>query len=56
MKKETKMGRPKLENDVRSVRFIVRLNQQEREELDRKAKKNNVSSAEYIRQLIKKDK
>ncbi len=54
--KMTKMGRPLTSEEVRNIRFIVRLDKKERQELDEKAKKNNMTSAEYIRYLIKKDK
>ena len=56
MDNKKKMGRPLTSDGVRDIKFIVRLDRTEREELDKKAKKNNMTSAEYIRYLIKKDK
>ena len=56
MENKKKMGRPLTSDSVRSIRFTVRLSKEEHQELTRKAKKNGMGNAEYIRYLIEKDK
>lgn len=56
MQKEKKMGRPLTSDSVRDIRFTVRLDKKEHQELLEQAKNNNMNAAEYIRYLIEKDK
>lgn len=54
--KKNKMGRPFLSGVPKTIRLTVRLDENEHQELQKKAKKNGMGIAEYIRYLIKKDK
>lgn len=56
MEENKKMGRPLTSEEARTIRFTVRFDKAELDELNAKAKKNNMKSAEYIRYLIKKEK
>lgn len=56
MEEKKKMGRPLTSEKARAIRFNVRLDEKEHQELLEKARKNNMKAAEYIRYLIKKDK
>ena len=49
-------GRPPISGKTKSIRFGIRLNEKEHQELSETAKKNGMSIAEYIRYLIEKDK
>lgn len=51
-----KKGRPFITGQPKEINLSVRLDKNEHEELKKKAKKNNMGIAEYIRYLIKKDK
>lgn len=56
MNNKKKMGRPLTSEKVRDIRFNVRLDEKEHQELLEKSKRHNMKAAEYIRYLIKKDK
>lgn len=56
MDSKKKMGRPLTSEKTRDIRFNVRLDEKEHQELIQKAKQHNMKAAEYIRYLIKKDK
>ena len=56
MEKNKKMGRPLTSKEARTIRFTVRLDKKEHQELLKKSKTYNMTSAEYIRYLIKKNK
>lgn len=49
-------GRPLTSEKPRTIRFGVRLDEKEHQELLEKAKKNNMKAAEFVRCLIKKAK
>lgn len=50
------VGRPLTSEKPRTIRFAVRLDEKEHRELQELAKQNNMTSAEFIRYLIKKEK
>ena len=50
------VGRPLTSEKPRTIRFAVRLDEKEHQELQQLAKQNNMTSAEFIRYLIKKEK
>lgn len=56
MENKKKMGRPLTSDSARDIRFTVRLSKKEHQDLQEKAKKNNMGIAEYIRYLIQKEK
>lgn len=56
MKKKGKMGRPLTSEKPRTIRFNVRLDEKEHQELLEKSKRHGMTSAEYIRYLIKQSK
>ena len=57
MKENNKVvGRPLTSEKPRTIRFAVRLDEKEHDELKQLAKKNNMTSAEFIRYLIQKEK
>lgn len=56
MKANKKMGRPLTSDKPRTIRFAVRLDEKEHQELKEKAAKNGMGMAEYIRYLIKNSK
>ena len=56
MKEKKKMGRPLTSESTRNIRFNVRFDKKEHQELLKKAKNHNMNAAEYIRYLIKNDK
>lgn len=57
MKENKKVvGRPLTSEKPRTIRFAVRLDEKEHQELQDLSKKNNMTSAEFIRYLIKKEK
>lgn len=56
MEEKKQTGRPVANEEAREIRFGIRMNKKEHEELKNKAKKNNMSVADYIRYLVEKDK
>ena len=50
--KETKRVKRKGKNAVRDIKFSTRLNERERNILNRKAKKEKVTPSEFVRSLI----
>lgn len=56
MKKEVKMGRPFISGRPKTVKITVLLDKQEHELLQKKAKENNISMAEYLRKILKEQK
>lgn len=56
MKDKKKMGRPFITGKPKKINLSVRLDEQEHQELSKKAKANGMGIAEYIRYLIKKAK
>lgn len=44
------------ENEKKTTRFTIRLNKKEHQEFIKKAKRKNLSIAEYLRYLVENDK
>lgn len=55
MKEKKKMGRPLTANQIRNIRFTVRMAENEHQEIKKQAEKYNMTIAEYIRYLVKED-
>lgn len=56
MEDKKKVGRPYTSGKPKDIKTTVLLDKEEHEELKKKAEKNGMGIAEYIRYLIKKDK
>lgn len=56
MENKKKFGRPYITGKPKKINLSVRLDESEHQELQNKARKNNMGIAEYIRYLIEKDK
>lgn len=56
MNNKKKKGRPPMSDKSKTIRFGIRLNEDEHQEFIKKAAKKGMTVADYIRYLVKKDK